>query len=105
MDLVREWAFDQNTYDVLDYLDDYHRQHDQQQINLNTNWIFNPSFTFYIQTRKLDWLHLTAYHKDTDTTSNTQFYYAISNDWGELQKSYDPVLKFDDGGRLLLVHK
>ncbi|MEO5675807.1 MAG: glycosyltransferase family 39 protein [Chitinophagales bacterium] len=105
MNQVREWWYDQNTYTVLNYLNEYRMKHNQEKVQLNTSWWFNPSFTFYTQTGKVKWLDLTPYHKDIDSTSNTQFYYIMDNDWNSLQNHYDPVLKFDGGARMLLQHK
>jgi len=105
MKMVREWWYDQNTYDVLSYLNDFRLKNHEQKVQLNTSWWFNPSFSYYIQTRKLDWLALTPYHKDVDTTSNTQFYYIMGDDWSQLQNHYDPVLRFDGGARMLILHK
>ncbi len=102
---VREWAYDQNTYDVIKYLDTYRKDHQLEKIQLNTSWLFNPAFTFYIQTGKSAWIDLVPYHKETDTTSNTPFYYIMNEDWNKLQKNYDPVLQFDGNARMLLKHK
>jgi hypothetical protein len=102
---VQEWAYDQNTYDVINYLDTYRKDHQLERIQLNTSWLFNPSFTFYIQTGKAGWIDLVPYLKETDTTSITPFYYIMNEEYSKLQKNYDPILQFDGNARMLLKHK
>ena len=56
---VREWWYDANTYQVMDYLKAYQKKHPEvKTIALNTNWLFNPSFNFYTVTGKAPWLSL-----------------------------------------------
>ena len=102
---VSEWWYDANTYQVMDYLQDYRKTHPEAKtIELNTDWLFNPSFTFYTITGKAPWLKITDYHKDVDTTSKTLFYYATSDD-AALLKEYRTVLDFDYSSRRLMIRK
>jgi len=102
---VREWWFDANTYQVLDYLQGYRKAHPEiKTLDLNTTWIFNPSFGFYCISGKEPWLKLTEIHTTTDTASQTKFYYAMRDELPQL-KQYTPVLSFDNGSRVLLIKK
>ena len=97
---VREWWYDANTYRVLDYLDNYRKEHPETKtIDLNTNWHYHPSFSFYTITGKTPWLNLTDYHKETDTASQTMFYYVFFDD--PPLKNYEKVMDFPwEGGAL-----
>jgi hypothetical protein len=100
--LVREWAYDMHTYEVQNYLKEYLRATKTDTVDLNTTWIYNPSFSFYCETGKTPWLHLTDYHKGVDTGSTTLFYYATYGDATQLPK-YKTVLNFQDVGSVLLI--
>lgn len=95
---VREWKYDENTYSVLEYMDE-HR--DGQKTTLATNWLFNPSFTFYTHTEICDWLYLHAYNKEIDSTSQARFYYVLRIDYPLLESRYTTVLEFENGNVLL----
>ena len=102
---VNEWWYDANTYQVMDYLQHYQKEHpDKKIIELNTNWLFNPSFGFYTSAGKVPWLRLTEIHTNIDTTSNTLFYYA-TNDDAVLLREYRTVMDFDYGTRRLMIRK
>jgi hypothetical protein len=101
---VLEWQYDQHTYDVINYLNAYRTEHNQDTVSLNTSWWFNPSFTFYQKTTT-PWINLVPYHKDIDTTSNTPFFYATADDYTKLKSKYDIMINFDEGARMLLSHK
>jgi hypothetical protein len=102
---VREWSYDSDTYHVMDYLQDYQRQHPEiKTVDLNTSWIYNPSFSFYSLTGKTPWLSLIEYHKEVDTVSQTLFYYATHDDGWRL-KNYSPALDFPSNCGVLLIRK
>ncbi|MCW3125674.1 MAG: hypothetical protein JWO03_1332, partial [Bacteroidetes bacterium] len=102
---VREWWFDANTYQVIDFLDHYrHNYPEVKTISMSTTWLFNPSFDFYKSTGKLPWMDLSGIHPGVDTTSNTLFYYATSDEARQL-KNYIPVKFFEPGTNVLMMHK
>ncbi len=102
---VHEWRFDCNTYKVHAYLQSYMKEHPEvKTIDLNTHWLFNPSFGFYCITGKTPWLNLTEYHKETDTTSQTLFYYAVHDEASQLN-NYTVALDFPDNAGVLLIKK
>jgi hypothetical protein len=99
---VQEWDFDANTYRVLDYIHKYQKMHpDVKTVDLNTTWIFNPSFSFYVLTGKVPWLNLIPMQTTIDTASQTQFYYVMKDDVSALRQCYTPVLVFDNGPWLM----
>lgn len=104
MHSVLEWEFDQNTYQVINFLNSYRAENNLQTVDLNTSWWFRPSFSFYTETTS-PWIKLAPDHHDVDTTSNTLFYYIMAEDEKKLQNEYRPVLSFDNGARMLLQHK
>ncbi|MDB5284141.1 MAG: hypothetical protein JWO06_3216 [Bacteroidota bacterium] len=102
---VKEWWYDAHTYEVQNYLRDYRLEHPElKTIELNTSWIFNPSFRFYNRTGKTPWLSLTEYHKQVDTASQTLFYYATYDDASQL-KNYRCAVQFPDVCNVLLIRK
>jgi len=112
---VYEWSYDAYTYDVLDYMNDYRHKHpDIKSIEMNSSWLFNPSFSFYTSTGKFPWLEITDTHEYTDTASQTLFYYATKDDASRLL-NYTPVKLFTPTGivpgcdtaniLLLMIHK
>ena len=48
-------------------------------IELNTMWIYNPSFSFYKQTNHLDWLTYVNTHKPEEAPHKCRFYYTDFN--------------------------
>ena len=103
--LVREWWYDANTYNVQNYLSDYKAQHPQLKgIDLNTKWIYHPSFDYYCLTGKTAWINLSPYHKEADTLSQTLFYYTENDELGTIQ-GYTPVLGFENSNSTLLINK
>jgi hypothetical protein len=105
LNYVLEWRFDANTYAVTNYLKDYLNKHPaEQKIELNTTWLFHPSFNFYEITGKTPRLQVTPIHMEPDTNSRTLFYYAVAEDTARL-KRYRPVLYFTDGNSLLMIRK
>ena len=87
---VREWTYDAHTLKVIQYLDDHRNGN---QVSLNTHWIFNPSFLYYVP--EYSWLNLGAYNKDIKTT-NTNYYYLPKEDYPLVEAEFVPVLKFED---------
>jgi len=75
---VREWWYDANTLEVLAVLRDVHEK-EHTDIELNTMWIYNPSFSFYKQTDHLDWLTYVNTHKPEEAPHKCRFYYTDFN--------------------------
>lgn len=98
-----EWRYDQNTIDLIQYLDRY--DDFVLQTDLNTHWLFQPSFNFYTKTQYLDWLHLVEYHKEAQYEKGTTYYYTIKEELPlALENNYEIVLDFE-GERFLLKQK
>ena len=94
-DSVKEWSFDANTYDVLDYIKTI-----EGESSLATHWLFNKSFSYYTDTGKANWLHLAPYNKEIETNSNAEYYYVFEDDFELLKSRYQLVKRYDN--RLLL---
>ncbi len=101
---VREWWFDANDHDVVVYLQQYRHAHGDKEVDLNCTWLFNPSLSFYQETHEADGIRLTEIHHDPDTLSQTQFYYATSDD-AALLHAYTPLQVFYPTQNVLLIHK
>jgi hypothetical protein len=66
---VKEWDYDQNTLEVVHYLRD---KYNGKPISLKTSWFFHPSFTFYTETGKVDWIDLQAYDYNMDINTPSE---------------------------------
>lgn len=99
-----EWWFDQDTFHVLNLLEQYHLE-TGEDVSLNTDWIYYPSFNFHMQDRDVKWLHLAPYHIETDTISTTHFYYTTSDEAPKLVLHYRIYARYGWNTRQLLIHR
>jgi hypothetical protein len=97
-DYVREWWYDSHTLYIIQYLNDSERDH---VVSLKTNWIFNPSFTFYKYAGQMPNIILKEYDKNIDVNSDADYYYILKENFEFLKPRFEPVLEF--GGRFMLV--
>ncbi len=93
LDRVREYWFDSNTYEVLDYLE---KRYTGQKIILKTNWVFYNSFAYYYYTGKTPWLDLLDYDKTIEPGTRADYYYIFSDDYKILEKKFKLVHKLAD---------
>jgi hypothetical protein len=98
LDWVREWWFDGNTYEVLDYLE---KRYSNQTIKLKTSWFFYNSFAYYCYTGKTPWLELFPYDKSIELNTRADYYYIFSDDYKILEPKFKVVLKLTDDRWLL----
>jgi hypothetical protein len=85
---------------------EYDAKEVQGPITLNTNWRYHNSFLFHKLAQGADWLELTAYHKETDTASTTDFYYVVGEEWPLLEGRYERWKDFGwQGDRPLLKRR
>lgn len=99
---VKEWHYDQNTLEVINYLKDVN---EQKSISLRTSWFFHPSFTFYSQTGKTPWIKLHHYDYNLDINSNVDYYYIFAKDYKFLEPRFEVVYKFSPDRWLLRQKK
>jgi hypothetical protein len=95
---VREWWFDANTYEVINYLK---YTNGNQPVSLKTNWLYFPSFYFYKYTGKLPLMDLKDYDKSLDINTNADYYYILAEDYKTLEPKFEIVYKFTDNSWLL----
>ena len=88
---VLEWDYDQNTYEVMNYLND---QYDGKPVSLKTNWILHSSFYFYSETGKIPKIDLASYDYNIDINSSAKYYYVFAEDYKLLEPKYKVVYKF-----------
>jgi hypothetical protein len=98
---VREWWFDENTFQVVEFL---RNDAKCEQINLRTNWLFHPSFYFYVYTGKFTKFNLHNYNKEVDVNSDADYYYVLGEDVAKLEANYYKVASFDNA-RFILKRK
>lgn len=99
---VKEWQFDQNTFDVLSELKKIKdTRKPNERIRLNTHWLFSPSINFYKITQNLDWLDLVPAHKDPQYDQHDEFYYSLSEEYNLIPPSYKKIIVFDKDVRAL----
>lgn len=95
---VREWWFDENTFQVMEIL---RNDTKCQKINLRTNWLFHPSFNFYVYTGKFNDLYLHGYDKNVDVNSDAEYYYVIQEDLSKLESKYYQIARLASDRYLL----
>jgi hypothetical protein len=95
---VREWWFDGNTYEVLDYLE---KEYTDKTIKLKTNWFFYNSFAYYNYTGKTPWLELLPYDKSIELNTRADYYYIFADDYKILEPRFKVVLELTDDRWLL----
>ncbi len=95
---VREWHFDGDTYNVLDYMKKDYRD---EKIKFQTWWFMYNSFSYYVKTGKVPWLELLPYNKSIDTNTNADYYYIFAEDYEKLEPRFDVVLKLTEDRWLL----
>lgn len=95
---VKEWSYDQNTFEVIDFLKD---KYQGEPISLETSWFFNPSFYFYCETGKAPWINLKPYKIDIDITTSAEYYYIFAENYKQLETKFDIVYKFSPDRWLL----
>lgn len=93
----KEWYYDAYTFEVMDYL----KTHSEtEKPELETHWLFNPSFQFYHITDSIDWYTLGYYKKELDSTTTYAYYYVPREDTSALQPKFNVVAHF--GGNCLM---
>ncbi|WP_159519127.1 hypothetical protein [Sunxiuqinia indica] len=97
---VKEWYYDQNTLEVIDFLKEKRNQ-DQEQLSLKTSWFFHPSFYFYSDAKKTPWIDLQPYDYAIDITTSAEYYYIFAKDYELLEPRFKIAYKFSDDRWLL----
>lgn len=95
---VKEWEYDSNTLEVIDYLND---KYDGEPVSLKTNWIFHPSFYFYYDSGKIPLIDLQSYDYNIDVITHSEYYYIFADDYKYLEPRFDIVYKFNSDRWLL----
>jgi hypothetical protein len=102
----REWWYDVNTYEILDFLKLEHEKTDKREtLKLGTTWIFNPSFTYHREKNNLTWIEPLRYNKQPDTTNFYHFYYATSDEVAALSTKYEKLKEYGYGQWFLMKRK
>jgi hypothetical protein len=99
---VKEWEYDQNTLDVINYL---REKHNENLVSLKTNWIFHSSFYFYYDAGKVPWLDLQPYDYNLDVNTPSEYYYIFADDFKFLEPRFEVVYKFSPNRWLLQQKK
>ncbi|HEX6333292.1 MAG TPA: hypothetical protein VFZ78_03635 [Flavisolibacter sp.] len=100
-----EWWFDENTKDVISYLEQQQPENPAPSVTLNAHWWFTPSLEYYRVTTPLPWLQLAPYHKEPQPDSPYLFYYATDYDLPVLGKNYETVKSFGWNSRFLMKRR
>jgi len=99
---VKEWRYDQNTLEVINYLKD---QNNGETISLKTKWFFHPSFSFYTETGKAPWINLQYYDYNLDINTRAEYYYIFAKDYEFLEPRFEVEYKFSEDRWLLKQRK
>ncbi len=94
-----EWWFDGDTKNVISYLES---KHAEEEISLNTSWLYNLSFKFHIEEEDEDNIKLAPYHQELWPDSNYLYYYCERANVPELEKNYREVISFNNGNNVLM---
>jgi hypothetical protein len=89
---VKEWSYDQNNLEVINYLKDVAAD---KPVSLKTSWFFNPSLTFYSETGKIPWIELHPYDKNIDVNTSAEYYYVFAEEFKLLQPKFEVVYKLN----------
>lgn len=95
---TREWWYDANTYDVLEFLEG--KGDKESPVVLATQWYFHPSFLFYEETGKTPFLSLMPYDKNIDPEAAADYYYVFESEGDLLKNRFETVKNFN--GKLLM---
>ena len=98
---VRDNWFDVNTFDVINYLNDYSAK---KPVSLKTSWFFYHSFDYYRYTGKIPWIDLKDYDVSVNLNTDADYYYVFAEDYGKVKSQYEVVYK-PDPERWLLKRK
>jgi hypothetical protein len=102
----REWWYDVNTYEILDFLKaEYEKTDKKETLKFGTTWIFNPSFMYHSEKNKLTWLEPLHYNKQPDTTTFFHFYYATNEEVPALSSKYEKIKDYGSGQWFLMKRK
>lgn len=88
---VKEWSYDQNTLEVINYLKEKNKGN---PASLKTNWIFHPSFYFYYDAGKIPWIDLQPYDYNIDINTKAEYYYIFADDYKYLEPRFEVIYKF-----------
>jgi hypothetical protein len=102
LNCVKEWDYDQNTLEVVNYLKE---KNNGDPISLKTNWIFHPSFYFYYDSGKIPWVDLQPYDYNIDVNTPSEYYYIFADDYKFLEPRFEVVYKFSSNRWLLKQRK
>ncbi len=94
-----QWRYDENTFDVLNYLEA--KKQPDDTIILKTDWHFFPSFYFYSYIGKTPWLTLRYYDKNIEINTDAEYYYVFSKSYKTLEPKFEPVYKVSEDRWLL----
>jgi hypothetical protein len=102
----REWWYDVNTYEILDFLKtEYSKTDKKETLKLGTTWIFNPSFMYHREKNGLTWIEPLHYDKQPDTTNFYHFYYATTDEVAALSPKYEKIKEYGYGQWFLMKRK
>lgn len=99
---VREWWYDENTLDVIDYIKS---ENPNGEVTLKTQWWFYPSFYFYTYTGKAPEIILEENkNHEVNENSSADYYYIMESDKTKIEHEYTPIKKFG-WDRWLMIKK
>ncbi len=90
-DYVREWWYDANTWEVINYLE---VAKTGDSATLKTDWLFGPSFGYYVRTGKAPHVKLKPYDKELRVDTTVHFYYVTEADTSKLSPYFELVERF-----------
>lgn len=101
-----EWWYDVHTYEILDMMElEYEKTDKKRPLQLQTSWIFNPSFLYHRNQNKLEWLATPVFISKPDTVNVYDFYYSTRDDLPFLLTKYEKVKEWDWGQYFLLKRR
>ncbi len=87
---VREWWYDENTYEVIDYIKE---ANPDKPVTLKTYWIFYNSFDFYSKTGKMKGIQLLP-NSDIDVNCGADYYYIENSQMNQIKSKYKKIKRF-----------
>lgn len=93
----REWRFDAHTFEVLEKI----KPKRGGEVTLETHWLFNNSFRFYVINEELPWLKVVEYNAKINVESVADYYYLPAEETLLLEGRFQKVTEYQGGAVLM----
>ncbi|MBK8625638.1 MAG: hypothetical protein IPN86_08820 [Saprospiraceae bacterium] len=101
-----EWYYDQNTYQVLDYIKSMVESGQvPKPVKVNCYWIFYPSMSYHVTQNYSEFIEIALWDTKIKDDTNSIFYYTESAEKDQILERFDVIKDFGYGARMLVRAK